>query len=95
MGLGSLMPPNRSRRSPRAHPGALRSAFTAATVDKKARTRRRTLLRVGGGGLPQCNVPPEKHRPEACRTGKKLDQTESGGGRGVNVKSALRPILVW
>ena len=40
-------------------------------------------------------VPPEKHGPEACRTGKKLDQTESGGGHGVNVKSAPLPILVW
>ena len=33
-GLGSTTPPNRSPRSPRAHPGALRSACTAATVDK-------------------------------------------------------------
>ena len=41
----------------------------------------------GREGRPQCNVSPEKHRPDACRPGK-LDQTESGGGRGVDVKSA-------
>ena len=87
MGLGSLMPPNRSRRSPRAHPGALRSAFTAATVDKKARTRRRTLLRVGGGGFLNAMCRQKSTGPRPAELGK-LDQTESGRGRGVIVNSA-------
>ena len=87
VGRGELTLLNRSRKSPRAHPGGLRTASAAATVDKKARTRRRTLPREKWGGAPHAMFLLESTDP---RHGELEDagMRESGRGRGVIVTSA-------
>ena len=67
---GYLGAANRRPRSPRAHSGALRFYFTAATVDKKARTRRLTLPRVGGRGGPNAMCRQKSTGPRPAELGK-------------------------
>ena len=79
--------PNRSRKSPRTHPGGLSTASAAATVDKNARTRRRTLPRERWGGAPRAMFLLESTDPRHVEL-EDVGMRESGRGRCVIVTSA-------
>ena len=86
-GGGQFDAPQPKPKKPKGPPRGPQLCFTAATGDKKARIRRRTLPRVGGGSGPSAMCRQKSTGPRSLELGK-LEQTESGRGRGVIVKSA-------
>ena len=70
MRLGSLAPPTDAQEAQGPTPGP--SDFLSPrpqSIRRRVHQEAHPAPR-GREGRPQCNVPPENHGPEACRTGK-------------------------